>query len=30
VVTDHHTCGVDRPADIETVSKIISEKTRVN
>ena len=24
VVTDHHTCGVDRPEDIETVSKIIS------
>ena len=29
VVTDHHTCGVDRPEDIETVSKIISGKTRV-
>jgi 3-deoxy-manno-octulosonate cytidylyltransferase (CMP-KDO synthetase) len=25
VVTDHHTCGVDRPEDIETVSEIISE-----
>jgi 3-deoxy-manno-octulosonate cytidylyltransferase (CMP-KDO synthetase) len=29
VVTDHHTCGVDRPEDIETVSKIISGKARV-
>jgi 3-deoxy-manno-octulosonate cytidylyltransferase (CMP-KDO synthetase) len=28
VVTDHHTCGVDRPEDIETVSKIISGKRR--
>jgi 3-deoxy-manno-octulosonate cytidylyltransferase (CMP-KDO synthetase) len=26
VVTDHHTCGVDRPEDIETVSKIIRTK----
>jgi 3-deoxy-manno-octulosonate cytidylyltransferase (CMP-KDO synthetase) len=30
VVTDHHTCGVDRPEDIETVSKIISGKRRDN
>ena len=30
VVTDHHTCGVDRPEDIETVSRIISGKTRVS
>ena len=29
VVTHHHTCGVDRPGDIETVAKIISGKTRV-
>jgi 3-deoxy-manno-octulosonate cytidylyltransferase (CMP-KDO synthetase) len=29
VVTDHHTCGVDRPKDIETVSKIISGKSRI-
>ncbi len=29
VVTDHQTCGVDRPEDIEAVSKIISGKTRV-
>lgn len=29
VVTNHQTCGVDRPEDIETVSKIISGKTRV-
>ena len=28
VVTDHHTCGVDRPEDIERVSKIISGQTR--
>jgi 3-deoxy-manno-octulosonate cytidylyltransferase (CMP-KDO synthetase) len=26
VVTDHPTCGVDRPEDIETVSKIIRTK----
>ena len=29
VVTDHQTCGVDRPEDIETVSKIISGKIRI-
>jgi len=29
VVTDHQSCGVDRPEDIETVSTIISGKTRV-
>jgi len=29
VVTNHPTCGVDRPEDIETVSKIMSGKTRV-
>jgi 3-deoxy-manno-octulosonate cytidylyltransferase (CMP-KDO synthetase) len=29
VVTDHQTCAVDRPEDIEAVSKIISGKTRV-
>ena len=29
VMTDYHTCSVDRPGDIETVSKIISGKTRV-
>jgi 3-deoxy-manno-octulosonate cytidylyltransferase (CMP-KDO synthetase) len=28
VVIDHHACGVDRPEDIETVSKIISGETR--
>ena len=28
VVTDHNTCGVDRPEDIESVSKIISGMTR--
>ena len=27
VMTDHPTCGVDRPEDIETVVKIMSEKT---
>ncbi len=29
VVTDHQTCSVDRPADIETVSRLISGKMRV-
>jgi 3-deoxy-manno-octulosonate cytidylyltransferase (CMP-KDO synthetase) len=29
VVTDHHTCGVDRPEDIETVSKIITGNMRI-
>ena len=29
VMTDYHTCSVDRPGDIETVAKIISGKTRV-
>ncbi len=29
VVTDHHTCGVDRPEDIKIVSKIITDKMRV-
>jgi 3-deoxy-manno-octulosonate cytidylyltransferase (CMP-KDO synthetase) len=29
VVTDHHTCGVDRPEDIETVSQIISGDTQI-
>ena len=27
VITDYPTCGVDRPEDIETVAKIMSEKT---
>ena len=29
VMTEYHTCSVDRPGDIETVGKIISDKTRV-
>jgi 3-deoxy-manno-octulosonate cytidylyltransferase (CMP-KDO synthetase) len=29
VMTDYHTCSVDRPGDIETVGKIISGKTRI-
>jgi 3-deoxy-manno-octulosonate cytidylyltransferase (CMP-KDO synthetase) len=29
VMTDYHTCSVDRPKDIETVGKIISGKTQV-
>jgi 3-deoxy-manno-octulosonate cytidylyltransferase (CMP-KDO synthetase) len=30
VVTDHNSCGVDRPADIDTASKIILGNTRVS
>ena len=29
VITEYHTCSVDRPGDIEVVAKIISEKSRV-